>query len=524
MYHKQKPILVDSGAAYLSNLDIAGRRTSILFILFLLLMGFAAATAYIPCQGKSNSAVFIPQLLCIFAILLVWGGRKFLALPPRNILSPDVIFVSMFCVFHFGYITLYASHLADWDDEVFWAPEKTLKAVLFCIWCLILFLIGYELPGNRYSRKPIDSQITPCSHLCLLAGKIFIVVTILFFWGVLFASGIRNLLSDYQLLIKVGGLTAWGRFFWLAHDLGVIGIVLYCTTSAILYRKAMSGILFFCLSWFYMFSILLLGDRGGFIQVAIIPIVVFHYFQRKIKFYWILGIGLVLFFIMTVIGITRTLAVLDVKQIAQEYQYVQQEEQVNPITRAFLEFGSSIKTVDIAMTLVPEQHPYWYGKSYVDGLFLLIPNIIPGFIRTQENSVGAWVTETAFGSLQSTHGRGGSIAMEAYLNFGFLGGAVFFVFLGYGYRVLYERVLCKPTFLRIAVFLGFTAGLVLWMRNTANVFYRPFVWTFLAAWIIYSFQKGTPYEIFYSDTEGESAEQLDSKTSGVLSGDFYETI
>jgi len=161
---KQKPILLEYGLAFLSNLDVPGRKTSILFILFLVLMGFITTVVYMPFQGQSTPGVFIPQILCIFTILLIWSLKKYFSVAPRNILSPDVIFVSMFCVFHFSYIAFYAVHLADWDDEVFWDPEKTLKAVWFCIWCLILFLIGYELPGSRYTGKYITSQVVPCPY------------------------------------------------------------------------------------------------------------------------------------------------------------------------------------------------------------------------------------------------------------------------------------------------------------------------------------------------------------------------
>jgi len=480
--------------AFLDNLDVPGRPLKWFYVAGLLLCGFFAYLFYIPYRGQTDPNVFLPQVVLLFLVLFIWIVRKFLVVQPVNILSPDVLFVSLFSVFHFSYIVFYALRLADWDDEIFWAPETVLKAVLFCLWCLLFFLMGYEAAGSKFRIQSFSSELRPCPLFCLKAGKMFVFFAVFFFWGTLFSAGFSRLISDYKLLIRVGELTAWGRFFWLAHDLGIIGLVIYCTASSLLYHKTMSGVLFTVLTWFYIAGLLLLGDRGGFIQAAIIPIVTFHYFHRKIKSHWVAGIVLILFFVMAVIGITRNVAVLDVKRIAQEFQSVKETEKINPITRTLLEFGASIKTVGIAMKLVPEQYSYRYGLSYLQNLHLLIPNIIPGFIRTQEESIGAWLTEAAFGSLASTHGRGGSIAMEAYLNFGFIGGIVFFGFLGYIYRILYERILSRPTFLRIALFLGFTAGLTLWIRNTANTFYRPFVWTFLIAWIVYWLSNGRAYE------------------------------
>ena len=479
-----RPIVIDNNIPYLINLDIPGRKTSVLFIIQLAVLGAFSSLFYMIFRTETSPIAFLPQSICLFLLLLTIGLRKFLTPRPHNILSPDIIFISMFCVFHFGYIVLYSLKMVEWVPEVFWAPDKVMVAVLFCTWCLIFFLIGYELPGTRFANSEPCHVVVSCSPILIQISQTIIFVALFFFWLTLFSVGISRVLSDYEILINVGIISFWGKFFWLAHDLGVIGIAMYCASSAVVAQKTMHGFLFKMLTFMYIVGLLVLGDRGGFIQVFIIPVIVFHYFQRRIKLMWIALLVVILLVVMAIIGITRTMTGQNPAGVVSEYRAVQKDSQHNVLTRSILEFGASLKTVVIAMDLVPSRHPYWYGTSYLESSTVVVPNIIPGIIR-ESKGVDAWLTETAFGSLQATHGRGGSIAMEAYMNFGFIGGVLFFALIGYCYRWLYERVLSCPNFMKIVTFLGVTAGLTLWMRNTMGLFVRPAVWTVIFAWIFY---------------------------------------
>jgi oligosaccharide repeat unit polymerase len=74
--------------------------------------------------------------------------------------------------------------------------------------------------------------------------------------------------------------------------------------------------------------------------------------------------------------------------------------------------------------------------------------------------------------------------MEAYMNFGVIGGIFFFILLGKFCRTLYERFLVKPDFLRTVMVLAFTSSFMLWTRNTFITGIRSLAWTFLLAWIL----------------------------------------
>lgn len=74
--------------------------------------------------------------------------------------------------------------------------------------------------------------------------------------------------------------------------------------------------------------------------------------------------------------------------------------------------------------------------------------------------------------------------MEAYMNFGCVGGIIFFTFLGAIYRYIYEKFLAKPNFLRTVLILALTSSFTLWMRNTVKQSIRALVWSFIVALII----------------------------------------
>jgi oligosaccharide repeat unit polymerase len=483
MFKSEPPIFTDeNNSHYLTNLDIPGRSANGLYLVSLITVGMLSTGFRYIFSGQTDKVPLGMQMGCVFLVLSFWLMRKFLSPKPHNILSPDILFVAFFCVFHFAYMILYTLGIAPWDDEVFWVPGKVLPAVNFCIWSLILFLIGYEIAGNRYSRCPINPVVEPIPPALLPVSKALVILGAAMFFGAILTLGAGRVLSDYEEMLNVGASSPLGRLFWLGQNIGLIGIAMYCAASGINHKKHMVG-LFMMVAWIYIISILLLGDRGGFIQLFIIPLMTFHYFQKKIKLSWIVVMVLIVFSGMAIVGLARQSAFGSITAMYREYKATEQAAAYNPVVYSLIEFGTSIKTVVIAMDLVPASYDYWKGKSFVDAMMILVPNIIPGLIRTSQGIVG-WLTERAFGQLWATHGRGGSIAMEVYLNFGLYGGVLFFGVLGFVLRCIYERFLMRPNFLRIVFLLGVMAGYALWMRNSSSTFVRPAFWTILVAYIV----------------------------------------
>jgi hypothetical protein len=391
----KRPVVPLSDGGYsLANLDVPVRKTNSFYLSGLFAISIFAGVGYFSNRGSTERIAFIPQVLAIFAILIIFVLRKLMSSPPRNWLSPDAFFVAVFSVFHFAYIVFYVFGIADYDKEVFWAPHQTLRATFFCICCLAAFLVGYEVIGKRYNNESSFLRLVPSPPNLILISKFLIIVALIFFWGVLLSQG-GSLAQLQRSFTHYGALKA-ERFYWVSYDIAIVGIIMYCTGSGLIYHRYMTKGFFQFLALGFAVGVLLSGDRGGFARFLPIPIMAFHYFQRKIKIRWMIAAMLLFLFIFNVIGTVRSVAIFDVARITKEYKEAKPKEQ-SAITLSLLEFGASIKVVGIAMELVPSRHSYWYGKSYLNSLQIILPNIIPrvGFVR-RSKGVGTWLTETAF--------------------------------------------------------------------------------------------------------------------------------
>jgi oligosaccharide repeat unit polymerase len=416
-------------------------------------------------------------LICAAVLIFFFLGEKvFREKDQRDFLEPDSLFFMIFFVFHFPYIALYMLGLSGYDKEVFYNPDTVPTAVYFCLFCLIIFLAGYGNPyGARQQNKSIDNRFI-LEH-ALLFSKILIAVCLLFFWAPILVLG-RAVFSDYRLLLEVGAASYLGKLFWLEQYLGVAGLAIYSICSGLLYNKYMSG-LFRYLAIFYVLSFLIIGDRGGFVYMGIIPLIAFNLFQKKISGK-LFATGLLTFLlIIPIIAPSRTKSIFNPLQMVQSYSESSSESLV---ISALNELGTTIKTVAITMHFVPERYDYWWGSSYLHSMSIVLPNMRG--IRTSVGTPGAWLTETVFGDLSKTHGRGGSIAMEAYRNFGFVLGLGVFLILGFGLKKAYGRFLRNPGVISGAAYFSIIAAVVLWVRNDSSLAPRTVIWSVAIAVVV----------------------------------------
>ena len=104
-----RPVIVmPDGSKMLSNLDSPRRPVNFLYIITLVIITLLAGCFTFAGAGRYDRVFITPQIICLVIVLLAWFLNKLRGKPPRNWLSPDVVFVSSFSVFHFGYILFYA--------------------------------------------------------------------------------------------------------------------------------------------------------------------------------------------------------------------------------------------------------------------------------------------------------------------------------------------------------------------------------------------------------------------------------
>lgn len=392
--------------------------------------------------------------------------------------SIDTIFVVMFSLFHYSYLILYSLGWVDYNNEVFWNSNIFYQSLYFSNMCMIGFVLGFSLFGYQTRIHKINLNFDYRYSLNTLSKFLFIIVFLMFWLPII---SIFNLaVNDYKVLISVGEISPIGKLYWVGQYLAVCALSLYYATKD--YNKKFLHSFFDYLVLFYIFGYLVIGDRGGFILYMIIPLIIYNDCYKKINILKSLFFTITLLSISAVIAVARNYSVYNPLEAILLYN---DSKELNPVISALAEFGASFKTLTLIMSYIPNHYDYWYGKSYIDSFLLTFPNF--GEAR-KSTSVATWLTETAFG--KDSYGRGGSIAMESFANFGVIGSVLFFCSLGVISAKLYKIYKNSKKLIHIVMYLSFISILCLWMRNTSVMLFRTIIWSVL---ITYFFIALIPY-------------------------------
>lgn len=379
--------------------------------------------------------------------------------------SIDVIFVFMFFLIHFGYLFCYELGYVDYEEEVFWSSLHMNSTILLATGAISSYLCGFSIisPKTEYNAMVFYSRY---DDYLWFFGKVMLFIVLAMFW--LPILSILNLaISDYSSLIQVGTLSSIGKLYWLGQYLAVFALFFIFYFS---FKYKIKNSLFFYLGLFYVVSYFLIGDRGGFLFYVVIPVVLYHYLCKQINIKKMSIYILLILFLSALVGVSRVSSTYNPIEAYKLYQ--EADKKNNPIVEALSEFGKSIKTVNIVVANFPERYDYLYGKSYLDSFLIVFPSV---FSTRTSQGVDVWVTETFFG--KNTYGRGGSMLMESYSNFGLYGSMIFFNLLGMLSGYLYKKIKKSPSLLVMLVYVSFAAVICIWMRNTSGYVFRTMIWT-----------------------------------------------
>ncbi len=428
-------------------------------------------------SGDLDSGLFLATaFVAYYTVELILNGLR-----GRHLLSPESFFVLFFSLFHFGYLILYFFGLGEYEAEVFYNVLSLENSINYSLACVCFFITVYraiEFPRQRSidasmsSRPELDDAQ---SQAVFSVSKILLVFSFLLFWiPVIPVAPI--VLSDYRSLISIGEISPLGRFFWLGQYVGYCAIALFLTGKHAVSERLSRGWAFYLLI-LYVLSYLLTGDRGGFISYFVIIVFYYSFSEKRISLATAGSTVLLLLAISAMVAVGRGQSAFNPIEMVRIY--IDSGRQ-SPLVDALTEFGLSIKTVVIAMYYVPERYPFWFGASFVDSLLIAIPN--PFGFRVS-SGLGVFITEVAFGPIDSTHGRGGSIAMESYLNFGYFGIVLFGVYAVY-LKKIFLMYMLENSLLVSVVFYASIGAFALWMRNTSGAAFRIIVWSFVLSKII----------------------------------------
>lgn len=441
------------------------KELSLLFYSFYTIL---CAILFFTVSGEYNSIyIYLPLILYFIFLFFKFSINK-----KTDWFSMESLFVGFFYLIHFGYLACYELDLVDYDFEVFWSSLHMNSTIFLATGAISSYLLGFSIISTKTEYRKLEFFHKDENSIWMLS-KILLILVLMMFWLPLL-SILSLALSDYNNLIRVGELSIIGRLYWIGQYLAIFPLIMVFYGS-FKYNKLNN--LFFYLAFFYIFCYLAIGDRGGFLYFVVIPLIAYHYLYKKIEIKKISVYVLIILFVSSVISVSRVSSTYNPIEAYKLYEAAEHKD--NPLVDAITEFGTSVKTVNIILANIPDNYDYWYGKSYFDAFLITFPNF---FGNRVSQGIDVWLTETFFG--KNTYGRGGSILMESYGNFGFLGTILFFNMLGLFSGGLYRKIKSSGNLVYFIIYLAFAASICIWMRNTSSYFFRTLAWTVFLYYII----------------------------------------
>ena len=209
-----------------------------------------------------------------------------------------------------------------------------------------------------------------------------------------------------------------------------------------------------------------------------------HYLIKPVKLRWLIAIMIGSIFLFGGMRIARGATAFSVTRMVEEVRYAKKTGLTHWYD-TFVETGSSVRTINMTIALVPDEYPYMYGRSYVSSTIHIIP-YLQGVVRR----VSPFWAVTAGDLIQYTFagpeaaGLGFAIAGEGYINFGLVGAFFHMVFIGWFLRRIYVWFASSLSPSRALVFFVSLGVFVVGVRNTTNIMFAPLAQIMVMAWLL----------------------------------------
>lgn len=301
-----------------------------------------------------------------------------------------------------------------------------------------------------------------------------------------------NLISDFALFISGGYLATYknslpGFISTLASlfYVSMLVFIVYFKSKKMESRKhKLLFYLFGSISMLFCLLEMLKGTRyhqSIYILVFIFLMVEDLLKNMKKKTKWILSIctivlGLFALYFLSYISAHRNSGNISISHF---FRFVIDNGVGSVIVKLLIEFGSSIKSTQLAMQFIPSYNDYFYGFTYISSFASIYPNVF--------NLYGDFVknyTFTLFFPDFTTYAIGGNMIGEAFFNFGYFISMPFALLIGFFISKVHlllniatER---KQPFIHVLSLMCFVS-LFSWIRG----FFCSFIFTFFVLLAIY---------------------------------------
>jgi oligosaccharide repeat unit polymerase len=431
--------------------------------------------------GSGGDYELSTRVAVVFGIIVFWFHLIYrMFQKPVNWLAPDLMFLLAFFLFHFGYLGLWLFGLVPYADKPMYYINLYPKTMFIVNLGMISFLFGYEILTPKIADVGVRKIPGP---LWTSIGLSLMLIAMAIHIAYIFAAGIGNWLAEgYTVTAHMERYVAYPRLWQWQTLFFSLGLGTYLVSVALRYGCLFHGKLGITLFVIFFALLFFEGDRTEMVKVGFVLLLVRHYLIKPFKLKWLAICFVLALAAFAALRIVRHTAAFDPAKMKEELEYAREAEMLEWYS-PFVEMGGSVGTVNLTTHLVPDDQPYWHGRTYVQAIIHIVPYLSGSRVGQYFGAgPGQWLTWTLKGPQAA--GTGFSVAAEGYLNFGIPGVFFHMAFLGFLFRRIYAAFSKSVSPARALVFIVIFGIMIIQVRNHTGVVSAPFAQIIVVAWLL----------------------------------------
>ncbi|MGN1310300.1 MAG: O-antigen polysaccharide polymerase Wzy [Clostridia bacterium] len=365
----------------------------------------------------------------IINVLFLWDIYSIYKIK-RNILDFNIIFLIFLFVFCNGQTFLYTLGVPIKKLSVIKIASsyQIMKEIIYFYFSLLFFQIGSMLciNSNNDNIEDINDNIFKKS-IKIFAYMLAIISVIPY---------VYILLPKIKLSVQLGYKALYTNSTSISGVIGYIAKMFIPSLIMLLYSyKNNKKIAYFIIGVLstIAFVNVFIGARGDGLSIIVIILVFYGTCIQKFEKGKILKLAIIVLLIMIVIPIAATFRTQENKSISAFVNEIQKNitsTETNFLVKTISELGYTMHSFILTDEVVPNIVDYKYGESYIASIMMIIPSkLMGGYSFANSAALDIWLQDIH----NMSYGPGFSIVAETYYNFGFYGGIVFIMVIGFVY-------------------------------------------------------------------------------------------
>ncbi|MCG8770146.1 O-antigen polymerase [Tenacibaculum finnmarkense] len=415
----------------------------IVFVIFIILFS-SFVFGVVPSTDKE---LIVMLSLNLITILVFFSSKETSFFYKKNYFKHSNLLILSFLIVFFQIAVEYLNGNIDLENDfLIPRPSVFFKTVHILSISFVAFLLGYLISKKIKFRE--TKYIRPKNTLFLYLGSVlsfilYVFVTDKSYFMGSYAETKFTPLMVYSSVLYVSFTTAY---------LVQKSVNIRLSNSCFSLKEFIFKIdkLIIVAITLYLGLVLMSGDRGPFIFMSMVCLVVFMYATRiKLKLKVIAPMIVFAVVLIMFIGIARAPFLIGASFFEKLDYVLEVKDRIPFVSPATMELAGSFRTANVIVAEVPSKTDYFYGSFFTRTILSIIPGLsgllieffysdLPNYMSTP----ASYVTYLIQGNLPR-YGDGTSAITDIYLDFGVGGCIFFFFFFGASIRGMEKAIFGK---------------------------------------------------------------------------------